>query len=90
MVFSTLALGISAWIKNRYLVLILPFFYYIFCGTILDVPIISNLFNFNFSRIYSLNSAISLAHVFIYSILLLLLGETLFYIGVVLKNEKDL
>lgn len=90
MVFSTLALGISAWIKNRYLVLILPFFYYIFCGTILDVPIISNFFNFNFSRIYSLNSAISLAHVFIYSILLLLLGETLFYIGVVLKNEKDL
>lgn len=35
-IFSTLALGISPWIRNRYLTFIFPFFFYIISGTIFE------------------------------------------------------
>ena len=90
MVLATLAIGLSAWIKNRYLVLIIPFFYYILCGTMVEILGINRVFNFNLAQIYGLNSIVSTSHVFIYPILLLLLGLVLFYTGVIVKNEKDL
>lgn len=90
MAIATLALGLSAWIKNRYLVLIIPFFYYILCGTLVEILGINRIFNFNLAQVYSLNVVVSTPHVFIYPALLLLLGFGLFYVGVIFKNEKDL
>lgn len=90
MTIATLALGISAWIKNRYLALIIPFFYYILCGTLLEILGVNRVFNFNFAQIYALNIIVNTPHVFIYPILLLAVGVILFYTGVILKNEKDL
>ncbi|HFD2030131.1 TPA: hypothetical protein ACF2C8_001888 [Clostridium perfringens] len=90
-VMSTLALGISAWIKNRYLVLIAPFFYYILCGTIIERLGINRIFDFHLARVISLKHSMTKPmHLFIYLFLLLLVGIALFYVGVVIKNEKDL
>ncbi|GKX68178.1 hypothetical protein [Inconstantimicrobium mannanitabidum] len=88
-VISELSLGLSAWIKNRYLVLIIPFFYYIFCGTLIEILGINTIFNFNFSQIYALNIIMSTSHEIFYPILLLMIGIILFCIGVI-KREKDL
>ncbi|MFA6939514.1 MAG: hypothetical protein WCQ54_00810 [Clostridiaceae bacterium] len=90
MIFATLALGISPWIKNRYLSLILPFFYYIICGTIFDILPINRFFNLNATIIFNLNPVTNEQHIIIYSCLLLILGFSLFYFGVVRKSEKDL
>lgn len=91
MVTATLALGISAWVKNRYLVLITPFFYYILCGTIVERLGINRIFDFHLARVISLNrSMTTLPNVVIYPLLIFIVGVALFYIGVVIKNEKDL
>lgn len=90
MVLATLAMGLSAWIKNRYLVLIIPFFYYMLCGTLVEILGINRVFNFNLAQVYALNRIVSTSHVFIYLILLMILGFGLFYSGVIAKNEKDL
>ncbi len=91
MVTATLALGISAWVKNRYLVLITPFFYYILCGTIVERLGINRIFDFHLARVISLKrSMTTLPNVVIYPLLIFIVGVALFYIGVVIKNEKDL
>ena len=90
MVLATLAMGLSAWIKNRYLVLIIPFFYYMLSGTLIEILGINRVFNFNLAQVYALNRIVSTSHVFIYLILLMILGFGLFYSGVIAKNEKDL
>lgn len=91
MVTATLALGISAWVKNRYLVLIIPFFYYILCGTIVEMLGINRIFDFHLARVISLKrSMTTLPNVVIYPLLIFIVGVALFYIGVVIKNEKDL
>ncbi|KLU62471.1 ABC-2 family transporter protein [Peptococcaceae bacterium CEB3] len=89
MTMATLAMGLSAWIKNRYLVLIIPFFYYILCGTLLEILGVNFIFNLNLAQVYGLNY-ISTWQFLLYPILLVLLGFSLFYRGVILKNEKDL
>ncbi|BDC00631.1 TPA: hypothetical protein ACF2DS_001847 [Clostridium perfringens] len=90
-VMSTLALGLSAWIKNKYLVLIFPLFYFIFCGTVLDILGINSVFDFHLARVLSLKYSMTTPiHLFIYPLLLLIIGITLFYSGVIIKNEKDL
>ena len=91
MVTATLSLGISAWVKNRYLVLIAPFFYYILCGTIVERLGINRIFDFHLARVISLKrSMTTLPNVVIYPLLIFIVGVALFYIGVVIKNEKDL
>ena len=88
-VISELSLGISAWIKNRYLVLIIPFFGYILCGTLIEELGINRVFNFNFSQVYALNIIVTTTHEILYPLMLLLIGIGLFYLGVV-KREKDM
>jgi len=90
MVLATLAMGLSAWIKNRYLVLIIPFFYYMLSATLIEILGINRVFNFNLVQVYALNRIGSTSQVFIYLILLMILGFGLFYLGVIAKNEKDL
>lgn len=91
MVTATLALGLSAWVKNRYLVLIAPFFYYILCGTVIERLGINRIFDLHLSRLISLKrSMTNLPNVVLYPLLIFIVGVTLFYIGVVIKNEKDL
>ena len=91
MIIGTLALGISAWVKNRYLVLIAPFFYCILCGTIVERLGINRVFDFHLARVISLRYSITKPiNVIIYPVLIFVVGITLFYIGVVIKNEKDL
>lgn len=91
MVTATLALGISVWVKNRYLVLIAPFFYYILCGTIVERLGINRIFDFHLARVISLsNPMTNLPNVVLYPLLIFIVGVALFYIGVVIKNEKDL
>lgn len=90
MMFATLALGISPWIKNRYLTLILPFFYYIICGTVFEIIPINKFFNFNATAIFNLQPGTTEHHIIFYSLLLFIVGLVLFYLGVILKNEEDL
>lgn len=91
MVTATLSLGISAWVKNRYLVLIAPFFYYILCGTIVERLGINRIFDFHLARVISLSRSITkLTNVIVYPLLIFIVGVALFYMGVVIKNEKDL
>lgn len=91
MVTATLALGLSAWVKNRYLVLIIPFFYYIICGTVIERLGINRIFDFHLARVISLQyPMITLTNVVLYPLLIFIVGVTLFYIGVIIKNEKDL
>jgi len=82
-VFANLALGISPWIKNRYLTIIFPFFYYIISGTLLP-------FSLNGTILFTLNPQVTELHIIIYQLGLFLIGVVLFYLGVVVKNEKNI
>lgn len=91
LVTATLSLGISAWVKNRYLVLIAPFFYFIICGTIIERLGINRFFDFHLTRLISLqHSMTNLLNVVLYPLLIFIVGIFLFYMGVIVKNEKDL
>lgn len=81
-IFANLALGISPWIKNKYLTFIFPFFYYIISGTILP-------FSLNGTILFTLNTEATELNIIIYQLALFLLGIVLFYVGVVYKDEKD-
>lgn len=60
------------------------------CGTLVEILGINRVFNFNLAQVYALNRIVSTSHVFIYLILLMILGFGLFYSGVIVKNEKNL
>lgn len=70
-------------------VLIIPFFGYILCGTLIEELGINRVFNFNFSQVYALNIIVTTTHEILYPLMLLLIGIGLFYLGVV-KREKDM
>ena len=70
-------------------VLIIPFFGYILCGTLIEELGINIVFNFNFSQVYALNIIVTTTHEILYPLMLLLIGIGLFYLGVV-KREKDM
>jgi len=89
-IFSTLALGISPWIKNRYLTLISPFFYYIISGTVFQMLKINKYFNLNGTILFTLNPITTQQHIIIYQCLLFLIGIGLFYFGVIYKDEKNI
>ncbi|NSB15962.1 hypothetical protein [Clostridium beijerinckii] len=89
-IFATLALGISPWIKNRYLTFLFPFFYYIASGTIFTMLGFNSFFSLNCTILFDLILKVSESNVVIYQCILLLVGILLFYFGVIKKNEKNI
>lgn len=81
-IFANLALGISPWIKNRYLTFVFPFFYYIISGTLLP-------FYLNGTILFTLNSHSTEFNIIIYQLALFLLGVVMFYFGVMYRDEKN-
>ncbi|MSR90491.1 hypothetical protein [Inconstantimicrobium porci] len=67
--------------------MIIPFFGYILCGTLIEELGINRVFNF--SQVYALNIIVTTTHEILYPLMLLLIGIGLFYLGVV-KSEKDM
>lgn len=93
-IFSTLALGISPWIRNRYLTFIFPFFFYIISGTIFEyifqITKLNRYFSLNAINLFDLNPIASKANIIIYQVILFLIGISLFYFGVMYKDEKNI
>ncbi|MEL5898788.1 hypothetical protein AAGC94_12035 [Clostridium sporogenes] len=85
-IFSTLALGASTIINNKYFSFLAPFFYYIISGTLF---IIFKLYPLNATCLFKLK-AFSIQWIISYQIILLTIGSLLFYFGVLYRNEKDL
>ncbi|MCD3245985.1 hypothetical protein G8S21_08540 [Clostridium botulinum C] len=80
---ATLALGISPWIKNRYLTCLCPFFYWIFSGIILPHCMDLNI-------LFTMNGDVTELNVIVYQVILFVIGITSFYVGVRYPYEKDL
>lgn len=93
-IFSTLALGISPWIKNKYLTFVFPFLYYIISATIFEtfslVLGLNKYFSLNATILFELNPIATEFNIVIYQILLLIIGISLFYYGVCFKDEKNI
>ncbi|CAG7838742.1 hypothetical protein CLOHAE12215_00089 [Clostridium haemolyticum] len=82
-IFATLALGISPWIKNRYLAMLAPFFYYIIAVPLFPAwmsPI----------TLFSLEGVLNESQIIIYQLILLFIGVISFYYGVKYDYEKNL
>jgi len=84
-IFATLSLGLSPYLKNRYLTVIASFAYYVISATIF---VSLKLFQLNATLLFTLNY-LSSGMLIIYQILLFLVGVILFYFGVLYKNEKN-
>lgn len=84
-IFSLLGLGISAWVKNKYIAALLPFIYYIFSGVIL-----ANIHPWlNAINLFALSGYKTGAAVYIvYDAALLLIGILLFVAGVYYEDFK--
>lgn len=86
-VFATFGLGMSTFLKNKYLTVLFPFIFYVFSGTILIL--INPLFHS--TVIYDLSfGGSTILTVLIYDIILLLLGIITFVVGVSRNVEQDL
>lgn len=84
-VFSTLALGISAAIHNKYLTVIIPFIYGIITGTIFEVSGLNKVFDLNIVILFDISyrKYVNNLNVVIYDVVLFLAGLfLLFYFGV--------
>lgn len=84
-IFATLSLGLSPYLKNRYLTVVSSFAYYVISATIF---ISLKLFQLNATLLFTLNY-LSAEMLIIYQIVLFLIGVILFYFGVLYKNEKN-
>ena len=86
-VFSTIGLGLSPFINNKYLAFLCPFAIYMISMTLF--PYIG--LNFlNMGMLFLTNTAKSELFVIMYESVLLIIGIILFYLGVQYRNEKDL
>lgn len=81
--FATLALGISPWIKNRYLTFLAPFLFYILSGTILPKWMMG-------VNLFLLEGTLNKWQLIAYELALLVLGVVLFYVGVMFKDEENI
>lgn len=83
--FSTLGLGLSTFLKNKYFAVLSPFLFYIVSGTLL---IHINKF-FHSAILFNLGvyGDLQYSYVMLYTIILLVVGVTLFIIGA-LKNAE--
>ncbi|MPQ45084.1 hypothetical protein [Clostridium tarantellae] len=89
-IFSTLALGVSPWLKNKYLTIVFPFFYYIFSGTILEISGFNRIINLKATYLFTLGSFMSDTNIILYQLGLFIVGLALFYFGVIFKDEKNI
>lgn len=85
-VFSTFALGISAWVKNRYITILSSFFYYVLTATVL---VSLGLYKLNATILFTLHPIATEFDIIMYQCILLIIGFVLFYFGVLWKNEKN-
>lgn len=85
-IFATFSLGLSPWIKNRYLTILSSFFYYILSATLLNYI---GTIKLDSTILFNLNPAVSELNIILYQVILLTLGVLLFYFGVLWKNEKN-
>lgn len=84
-IFSTLSLGISTLVKNRYLAILSSFFYYIISGTLLSAL---GFYKLNATILFTLNPVSSSVEIILYQCILFFIGVILFYCGVLKRNEK--
>lgn len=84
-IFAILGLGISTWIQNKYAAIFLPFCFYIFSGIVLG----SVNRNLNAITLFCVNqyNKVNEINIFIYDLILLIIGVGLFYTGVH-KDER--
>jgi hypothetical protein len=68
-VISTLGLGLSALIKNKYLTIIMPFILAIFTGTVLQYYGINSIFDFHLSGLidFNMRGYVNLRHILLYN-----------------------
>lgn len=92
MVFSTLSLGISTLVNNKYLILLLPFIYVIITGTIFETIGLNNIINLNAVMLFHIGyeKYVTGINVLVYDGVLFLIGIILLYYGEIYKNEKAL
>jgi len=86
-IFATLALGLSPFINNKYLSFLCPFALYTLSMTLLSYIGLSFL---NMGLLFLSNTARSEIFIITYQSILLIIGITLFYLGVLYRNEKNL
>lgn len=84
--FSTFSLGLSTILKNRYLAVLLPFFFFIFSGMFLGQ--ISHYMNLEILFNVSFYSDIKIIKLIIVDILLFLIGIILFFYDVLNKGKN--
>jgi hypothetical protein len=87
MVFATFALGISTFLKNKYLTVIFPFIFYILSGTLLYKinPLLHSAVTYDLQY-----GGSSLTTVIIYDLIMLIVGITTFVFGVLKNVEQDI
>lgn len=86
-ILSTLSLGISPWIKNRYLTIVFSFFYFIISGTVF---VALGLYKLNVSVLLSNSVSGWELSILIYELILIITGTLLFYFGVMRRNKYDI
>lgn len=84
--FSTLSLGLSPYLKNKYLTVLSSFGYYVISATIF---ITLHLYKFNAVLLFHLDT-LNIKQVLLYDFLITLVGSILFLIGVKYKNEGNI
>ncbi|MGN2337709.1 hypothetical protein ACTFIN_06240 [Clostridium cagae] len=84
--FSTLSLGLSPYLKNKYLTILSSFIYYVISATIF---ISLHLYKFNAVLLFHLEY-LTIGQILLYDFALITIGTILFYIGVQYKNEDNI
>lgn len=85
-VFSTLSLGISGIIDNKYISFLSPFFYYIISGSVFYVI---GLYKLNSTTLFMPNENVDLLGLMLYQLILFIIGVILFIYGVLYSDEKN-
>ncbi|GAA0744523.1 hypothetical protein [Clostridium oceanicum] len=83
-IFSTLALGISTIINNKYISYLIPFFYCVLSETLF---ITLKVYPLNVTCLFNLKE-FTAQWIIMYEIILFSIGVLLFYFGILYKNEK--
>ncbi|KFX60182.1 hypothetical protein FDC58_07875 [Clostridium botulinum] len=83
--FAMLGLGVSPWLKNKYLTFLFPFFYYINSAAIFPRIWLQNL---NATFLFEPNLVVTEFDIILYQIGLLIVGVLLFYLGVIKNHEE--
>lgn len=85
-IFSTLSLGISAFIHNKYISFLAPFLYYIASGALLGII---GLYKLDATALFMPKNSLTTFELILYQFVLVLLGVTTFIYGVLNLNEQN-